>query len=120
MPRNSTIVVHDERTVARAARQLERDADVVPRMTELYKLIANPVRVKILLILGRVGRLCVGDIASLLDLSFAATSQQLKQLKDRGWLATTSEGKQVYYTLTNRELHEALEGDLRMLRKGKR
>jgi DNA-binding transcriptional ArsR family regulator len=120
MSRSSDIVVRDERAVARAARKLQSDAEVLPRMAELYKLIANPVRIKILLVLGRVGPLCVGDIASLLGLSFAATSQQLKQLRDRGWLSTTQEGKQIYYELTNHDLHEALEGDLRMLRKGKR
>ncbi|MGE0487142.1 MAG: ArsR/SmtB family transcription factor [Gammaproteobacteria bacterium] len=120
MPSTPNIVVRDERAVARAARKLEQDAEVLPRMAELYKLIANPVRIKILLALGRVGPLCVGDIASLLGLSFAATSQQLKQLKDRGWLSTTNDGKQVYYELDNHDLHEALEGDLRMLRKGKR
>lgn len=120
MPRSLNIVVRDERAVTRAARKLQDDAEVVLRMAALYKLLANPVRITILLALGRVGRLCVGDIASLIGLSFAATSQQLKQLKDRGWLSTVNEGKQVYYELADHDLHGALEGDLRMLRKGRR
>jgi DNA-binding transcriptional ArsR family regulator len=117
MARPSAIVITDTRAVARARKALERDIEAVPRMADLYKLIANPARIKILLTLGRVGRLCVGDLAALLELSFAATSQQLKQLKARGWLTATSQGKQVYYELADHDLHEALEGDLRMLRK---
>ena len=84
-------------------------------MAELYKLLANPVRLKILISLGEVRKLCVGDVAQVVELSIAATSHQLKLLKDHGWLNTENDGKLVYYSLASEGLREALEGDLRLL-----
>lgn len=102
----------------RASRQwLSRHAAAVPAMADFYRLLANPTRLRILLTLGRVERLCVGDLAAVVGLSAAATSQQLKMLKGEGWLRAEGHGKQVYYSITSNALRDALEGDLDLLRK---
>ena len=93
--------------------QLIREA--LPRMADLYKLLANPARLKILLVLSRTEQMCVSDLAAVLELSIAATSHQLKLLKDRGWLRGKGDGKLIYYSLANEGLKDALEGDLRLL-----
>jgi DNA-binding transcriptional ArsR family regulator len=84
-------------------------------MADLYKLLANPARLKILLSLSEIEKMCVGDLSQVLGLSIAATSHQLKLLRDRGWLSAEGDGKLVYYSLANPGLKEALEGDLRFL-----
>lgn len=105
----------DPEAVAVARKLIHKSRKTLPRMAELYKLLANPVRLKILLILGDVRKLCVGDVAEVVGLSIPATSHQLKLLKDHGWLRTENDGKLVYYSLASAGLKEALEGDLRLL-----
>jgi DNA-binding transcriptional ArsR family regulator len=107
----------DPEAVAVARKLIHKRRKTLPRMADLYKLLANPVRLKILLSLGDVPKLCVGDLAQVVGLSIPATSHQLKMLKDRGWLHTESDGKLVYYSLVSKGLKEALEGDLLLLSK---
>tara|TARA_R110002073_G_C9325099_1_gene568719 strand:+ start:60 stop:419 length:360 start_codon:yes stop_codon:yes gene_type:complete len=117
MPDRATAAANcfDPAAVARARKLLHRNRNALPRMAELYKLLANPVRLKILLILIDSERLCVGDFAHVVELSIAATSHQLKLLKDAGWLSTEHDGKLVYYRLASEGLKTALLGDLQLL-----
>lgn len=110
----------DPKAVARARKLLVREEAALPRMAELYKLLANPVRLKVLLVLSRTERMCVGDLAEVLGLSLAATSHQLKMLRERGWLRSEGDGKWVYYSLASEGLKDALEGDLRLLKRSPR
>lgn len=72
------IKINKEKIISCAG--LERTADY-------YKLLGNPTRLKILLILLS-NAFCVCDIAESIDLSIPATSQQLKMLKQSGILKT--------------------------------
>ncbi len=105
----------DPKAVANARNLLAKEKAALPRLADLYKLLANPARLKILLVLSRTDKMCVGDLAQVLGLSIAATSHQLKILKDREWLDAQNDGKMVYYSLASDSLKDALEGDLRML-----
>ncbi len=88
--------------------------DRLPALANFYKLLGNANRLRILLALGD-GELCVCDIAHVLGLSMAATSHQLKLLRDRGWLGMRNDGKMVYYRLETPDLLAAIQGDLAML-----
>lgn len=110
----------DPKAVARARKLLTKEKAALPRLADLYKLLANPTRLKVLRVLSRTEKMCVGDLAKVLGLSVAATSHQLKTLKDRGWLRAEADGKLVYYSLTSNGLKDALEGDLRLLKKTSR
>lgn len=114
------VACFDPKAVSRARKLLGKERAALPRMADLYKLLANPVRLKVLLVLSRIERMCVGDLAHVLDLSTAATSHQLKMLKERGWLRAEGDGKWVYYSLASEGLKEALEGDLRLLQQSSR
>lgn len=63
-----------------------------------FAALANPQRLTILRAL-RISELCVCDLAHVLGLSTGATSQQLRLLREQGWLASRRDGKQVYYRL---------------------
>ncbi len=84
------------RTVARVQEALADDAERLAAGAELFKMLGNPKRVLILRAL-REAELCVCDLAHLLGLSVAATSQQLRILRAQGWLRMRSVGKMVYY-----------------------
>lgn len=110
----------DPKAVARARKLLAQESEALPRLVEFYKLLANPARLKVLRVLSQAEKMCVGDLAQVLGLSIAATSHQLKMLKEGRWLAAEGDGKMVYYSLINDGLKVALEGDLRLLKKSPR
>lgn len=69
---------------------------------ELERLLAaiEPTRIKILFLVGRRGRMCVGDIAGCFRVSRPAISHHLKVLKVGGLLETEREGQQIFYSLS--------------------
>jgi len=94
--------------------RLAEDENRLHDLAEFYKLLGNATRLKILLALS-ADELCVCDMAHVLGLSIAATSHQLKLLRDQGWLKKRDDGKMVYYRLHSADLLKALKGDLNML-----
>lgn len=100
--------------VARIKAELAKDEQLLPQLAELYKLLGNATRLKVLLALAQ-GELCVCDVAHVLGITVAATSHQLKLLRSQGWLTMRNDGKMVYYRLHSEELLKALKGDLHLL-----
>jgi len=103
---------HEKVNAIRTA--LDKEQDRLPELADFYKLLGNTTRLKILIALADA-ELCVCDIAHVLGLSTAATSHQLKLLRDQGWLKMRNDGKMVYYRLHSADLLKALKGDLVML-----
>jgi len=108
------VTCFEQEKVARIKSELAQEEHLLPQLAELYKLLGNVTRLKILLTLAQ-GELCVCDVAHVLGLTVAATSHQLKLLRDQGWLAMRNDGKMVYYRLHSEGLLKALKGDLRLL-----
>ncbi|MGX0137707.1 ArsR/SmtB family transcription factor [Cupriavidus metallidurans] len=108
------VACFEQEKVAAIKADLAKDEHLLPQLAELYKLLGNAARLKILLALAD-RELCVCDIAHVLGLSMAATSHQLKLLRDQGWLTMRNGGKMVYYRLHNESLLNALKGDLCLL-----
>ena len=104
----------DQEKVSAIKNTLAKEETRLPELAEFYKLLGNVTRLKILLALAD-NELCVCDIAHVLGLSTAATSHQLKLLRDKGWLKMRNDGKMVYYRLHSEDLLKALKGDLSML-----
>lgn len=108
------ITCFEQEKVARIKAELAKEEHLLPQLAELYKLLGNTTRLKILLALAQE-ELCVCDVAHVLGLTVAATSHQLKLLRDQGWLAMRNDGKMVYYRLCSEGLLKALQGDFRLL-----
>lgn len=108
------VTCFEQEKVARIKAELAREEQQLPRLADLYKLLGNTTRLKILLALAQ-GELCVCDVAHVLELTVAATSHQLKLLRDQGWLAMRNDGKMVYYRVKSEALLKVLKGDLRVL-----
>ncbi len=108
------VTCFDLEKVARIKSELAKDEQLLPQLAELYKLLGNVTRLKILLSLAH-GELCVCDVAHVLGLTVAATSHQLKLLRSQGWLTMRNDGKMVYYRVHSEGLLKALKGDFCLL-----
>src|SRR3990172_4393185 len=108
------VTCFDQEKVTRIKADLAKEEQLLPQLAELYKLLGNVTRLKILLALAD-GELCVCDVSHVLGLTVAATSHQLKLLRSQGWLTMRNDGKMVYYRVRSEGLLRALKGDLRLL-----
>ena len=108
------ITCFNQEKVTRIKADLAKDGQLLPQLAELYKLLGNVTRLKILLSLAD-SELCVCDVSHVLGLTVAATSHQLKLLRSQGWLTMRNDGKMVYYRVHSKSLLKALRGDLSIL-----
>jgi len=108
------VTCFEQEKVARIKAELAKEEHLLPQLAELYKLLGNVTRLKILLALAH-GELCVCDVSHVLGLTIAATSHQLKLLRSQGWLTMRNDGKMVYYRVHSEGLLKALKGDFCLL-----
>jgi DNA-binding transcriptional ArsR family regulator len=100
--------------INRVRKHLKADGVHLTAAADRFKALGNAKRLTILQAL-RVTELCVCDIAHLLGLSVAATSQQLRQLRIQGWIVTRSDGKMVYCQLSKTAPLRDLDAVLQLL-----
>lgn len=87
----------DEETVLYGKQNLIEDS-VASHAANLFKVLGDPTRVKILQLLS-VKEMCVCDISIVLDMTQSAISHQLSTLRHAGLVKNRKEGKVVYYSL---------------------
>lgn len=75
------------------------DEAAAEALTALYKVLANPHRLRLLHALARAGELPVTVLAEQVDMSIQAVSNQLKQLTDQRILANRRQGNQAFYRI---------------------
>ncbi|HCU67750.1 MAG TPA: transcriptional regulator [Desulfomicrobium sp.] len=83
------------------ARELEGVAALLGAM-------ADPTRVRILDAL-RMGELCVGDLAAVLQMTVSAVSHQLRLLRTARLVRARKEGKVVFYVLDDEHVERILD-----------
>jgi DNA-binding transcriptional ArsR family regulator len=70
-------------------------------LMDLFKVLANDTRLKLLHALARVGELCVSDLAEAVEMKPQAVSNQLQRLVDRGILGSRRDGRSVHYRIVD-------------------
>jgi DNA-binding transcriptional ArsR family regulator len=75
----------------------------VDALAETFKVLGDATRVRILDALSRAA-LCVGDLASLLDLTESAVSHQLRVLRGMRLVRPRRSGRLVVYTLDDQHI----------------
>jgi len=75
------------------------------KLSSFYSLFADPTRLKIICLLMH-NRLCVGDIAGILEASPSAVSHQLAILRQHDIVTYDRVGKSVLYTLTDNHIKD--------------
>ncbi len=74
------------------------DNNVIQKLSEIFKVLSDPTRVKILYALS-IRELCVCELSAILGMSQSAVSHQLRLLRSYELVKYRREGKSVYYSL---------------------
>lgn len=83
-------------------------ANEVSGLPELFKILGDQTRTKIIYLLSRA-RLCTFDLAAILELSLPTISHHLSLLKSFRLVKRHREGKLVYYSLADDHIIELIE-----------
>lgn len=75
------------------------DEKFIQPMSEIFKVLSDPTRIRILSLLAHQEELCVSCIAEGLGMTHSAISHQLRMLRNAGLVKFTKEGKEVIYSL---------------------
>ena len=70
-------------------------------LEDLFKILANDTRLRLLHTLARVEEMCVCDLAVSVNMTPQAISNQLQRLSDRGIVATRRSGNQIHYRVVD-------------------
>jgi DNA-binding transcriptional ArsR family regulator len=74
--------------------------DEAQALSDTFKTLADPTRVKMLFALLNI-ELCVCDLAAVIESSDSAVSHQLRMLRTQKLVKYRREGKVMYYSLTD-------------------
>lgn len=100
----------DEAKVAIVVNAMPPD-EMIARLAEIFRLLGDPTRVKILQALS-IEELCVCDIASLLGATKSAISHQLRLLRSLRVVRFRKDGRIVYYSLDDSHVENLLREGL--------
>lgn len=104
----------DEKRVARARSRMLNSGTIVA-LAEIFKVLSDPTRVRILDILAEE-ELCVCDIAAVVSTTQSAISHQLRILRTARLVKARKEGKMVYYSLDDDHVRSLFEEGIRHLK----
>ncbi|WP_114570786.1 ArsR/SmtB family transcription factor [Exiguobacterium flavidum] len=95
-PRCETIAINQSR-----ADEIQRELEDIPTQDigALFKVLADPTRLRIAYALTVETELCVCDVSASVDCSIATASHHLRTLLKQGLVKYRKEGKVVYYSL---------------------
>ena len=83
------------------------DVDVAGDLAEMFRLLGDPTRVRILFALLEAGELCVCDIAEVVETTDTKVSQAMRLLRSAGVVRNRRDGRNIFYRLD--------DGHVRML-----
>ena len=83
------------------------DVDVAGDLAEMFRLLGDPTRVRILFALLEAGELCVCDIAEVVETTDTKVSQAMRLLRSAGVVRNRRDGRNTFYRLD--------DGHVRML-----
>lgn len=125
MPRSEKVIELDSCAVkainpekVAAARKTLLDPDEAADVAELFSLLSDPTRARILYALLEVGELCVCDLAATVDMPESAVSHALRLLRTADVVKNRREGRMIYYSLQDAHVRMLLDLSREHLRHG--
>ncbi len=97
----------DREKVEKVRRMLPESKDI-SELSETFKVLSDPTRLKIVLALSMV-EMCVCDLAALVQVSVSAISHQLRLLRGMRLVSYRKEGKMVYYSLDDAHVENLIK-----------
>lgn len=85
------------------------EADEAVDLAEMFRLLGDPTRVRILFTLLEAGELCVCDIAAVVDTSETKVSQAMRLLRGAGVVRNRRDGRNVFYRLDDAHVRMLLD-----------
>lgn len=110
----STRSVDPERVSAVKGRLV--DVDEAGRLADLFKLLGEPTRCRILYALLEAGELCVCDLAETVEVPETSVSHALRLLRTSGVVRNRRAGRMIYYSLDDSHVRLLLDLSLEHLR----
>ncbi len=95
------------------------DAHLIDGLTEIFRALGDPTRVRILDALSR-GELCVGDLATQLGVTESAVSHQLRLLRNIRIVRARRKGRMIFYALDDEHVLALFRQGLRHVQEGGR
>ena len=83
------------------------DVEVAGDLAEMFRLLGDPTRVRLLFALLEAGELCVCDLAAVVETSDTKVSQAMRLLRNAGVVRNRRDGRNIFYRLD--------DGHVRML-----
>ena len=84
-------------------------AEAAENIAEVFRLVADPSRVRLLYALLETGELCVCDLATAIDMPQSAISHALRLLRTAGIVRNRRVGRVVYYRLDDTHVRLLLD-----------
>lgn len=84
-------------------------ADEVSRLTELFKLLGDPTRLRILYALVEAGELCVCDLSAVVGAPETSVSHALRLLRMAGVVRARKDGRMAYYAIEDHHVRLVLD-----------
>jgi len=99
--------VDPERVAVTRARLLPaEDSDA---LADVFKLLGEPTRMRILYALLEAGELCVCDLAAAIEASETAVSHAMRLLRGAGIVRNRRDGRLIFYRLADDHVRAVLE-----------
>jgi DNA-binding transcriptional ArsR family regulator len=76
-------------------------SDQSAQLSELFRVLGNDTRLRLLHALARAGQLCVTELGETVGMRAQAVSNQLQRLADRGIVAATRHGNHIHYRIVD-------------------
>lgn len=105
----------DPDRVAQVRRSLP-DAATVQEAADVFALLGDPNRLRLLASLRQAGELCVCDLAAAAGMSESAASHALRLLRAHGVVATRRQGRTIHYSLKDQHVGVLLDVTLEHVR----
>ena len=96
----------------------ELDAHTVDGLTEIFRVLGDPTRVRILDTLSHT-EMCVGDLASRLGVTESAVSHQLRLLRNTRIVRARRAGRMMFYALDDDHVLALFRQGLRHVQEGR-
>jgi ArsR family transcriptional regulator, lead/cadmium/zinc/bismuth-responsive transcriptional repressor len=91
-----------------AARRALAEAPASERMADIFAILGDPTRVRVLTAL-RAGELCVTDLAAATGINRTTVSHQLRVLRNHRLVQRRREGKTVFYAIDDDHVDALLD-----------